>query len=120
MIATGVGGVAGFGIAVKCIIGLGITAGAVGAGGAAIAHSCLQVSDIGKVLKSLEELQKCLNEIAQDHANMEGMHNGINNLKGRSREQEIRIVAEQREEFQHTLDKAQDEVTKGFEILKKH
>lgn len=119
LIATGVGAWAGFGVITKGVSVLGLSAALVGGAGVAYAHHAMNVSDIGKILKTLDKIQSCLADIAQEQAKIRGKRDQIGGFSARSQEQEKRIVADQRNELLGILDRTQTAVNEGFELLKR-
>lgn len=111
--------VAGFTLTAHTIIGLGSVGAVIGAGGAATAQCAIANSDIGLILKTLEEIQKCLYALSQENADMLGHRSFLNNADEYSTKQQLQILTDKRKEFLKTLKKSQDEVNAGFKILKK-
>lgn len=64
-----------------------------------------------------KKIEKNLLAIAEQQAKIEGIHSGINGLRNRDREQELRIVHEQKMELRKILVETRDEVNRGFEII---
>ena len=119
LIGTGVGAVFAVGAAtLKVIATVGATAAIIGGAAAGYAHAAIQVSDFGQVMGSLQKIRDCLVVIAQEQSDLKGNREALNNLRGRSNEQETRIVNDMIKTFTDTLNKTQAEVTKGFNILK--
>jgi hypothetical protein len=120
IIGTGVGAVLAVSAAtVKTIAVIGGTTALIGASGAAIAHAAQKVTDFGQVMDNLQRIRDCLVIIAREQSALKGTHEGLNNLGGRSAEQEKRIVNDMTVEFTAILKSTQVEVTKGFDILKR-
>lgn len=118
LIATGVGAWAGFGVGTQGVIMLGLAASFVGGAGAAYAHHAMNQSDIGKILKTLDKIQSCLSDIAQEQSKIRGKHQGLGALGARSSENEKRILQHQQKDILDILDRAQYAVNEGFQILK--
>lgn len=120
LIGTGIGAFLAVGAAtLKVIATVGATAAIIGGAGAGYAHATIKLSDFGQVMDSLQKIRDCLVVIAQEQSDLKGKRESLNNLRGRSTEQETMIVNDMKKEFTDTLNKTQVEVTKGFNILKK-
>ena len=118
LVASGIGIAAGFGVAVKTALVLGGTAAAVGGAGAAMAHAAEKATDFGKVMENLKEMQHCLVAIEQQQASLKGKHGWLAAAGVRDPEQEETIVNDMKIEFSNALNKTQDELNKGFNIIK--
>jgi hypothetical protein len=118
LIATGIGAVAGFSVAVKTAAVVGATTAVVGGAGAAIAHATEKVTDFGKVMENLKEMRKCLVAIEQQQADVKGKHGWLSAAGERDPEQEKMIVSDMKAEFTDALNKTQVELNKGFNIIK--
>lgn len=73
--------------------------------------------DENNVLLIGRKMQKNLLAINQQQHKIEGIHVGINGLRNRSHEQDMRIVRDQKLEFQAILEETRAEVNRGFEII---
>lgn len=120
LIGSGVGAVLAVSAAtLKTIVTVGATTAIIGGAAAGYAHAAIRVSDFGQVMETLKHIRECLVIIAQEQADLKGKREALNSLRGRSAEQETRILNDMRKEFTDILNKTQTEVNKGFAILKK-
>lgn len=120
LIGTAVGAVlAASAATLKVIATVGAATAIIGGAAAGYAQAAINVSDFGQIMDNLKKIRTCLIVISQEQSDLKGQRESLNNLRGRSAQQEMAIVTDMKTAFTDILNKTQVEVSKGFDILKK-
>ena len=105
VIASGVGAFVGFGAVLTWVTGLAGTTTAVGLASAVGARVVRERNIFEQVLNNLTELKQILTQMSQQYADMRGYQD--------------QLTTARKNEFLGLLNRAVEEVSRGFNILKK-